>query len=128
VLRALPADKRNFAYRPWHYLVNVLAASRLIVDERRRSLYRAAGLDVRTGGVRTGVFFATSLVRIGEGSMIARGCSFENTELVTVGRNCFLAAQVLLTTSTHKIGAEQRRAGDLDDSSSGTAVGSARAP
>src|SRR4051812_21426548 len=93
----LPSGKRTFAYRPWHFIVNVFAASRLIHDEQRPFLLAVAGLDVhRDAIVHTGCFFASSKISIGARSMINRGCYFENPDHdILIGEHCFLGPEVM---------------------------------
>lgn len=103
---------RTNSSRAWSLWVNHVASSSLVTHGQRAKLYRAAGLHLATAGIRPGVFFFSSKVSIGEGSMINGGCYIENREPVTIGCNSYLGMQVLIGTSTHRLGEPEQRAGD----------------
>lgn len=104
-------DRQVRAFRPWEILVNRLAASSLILPRTRYKLYRRAGLSIETFGVRPGCLFHTAKISIGADTLIGSGCHFENREPISIGRNCSLAPEVMIATSTHTIGPESKRAG-----------------
>lgn len=104
--------RRRLAYRPWHLLVNVIAASQLILPRTRQRIYRAAGLSVNTTAVRHGCMFHTSKISIGEDTLVGQRCHFENREQITIGARCSIAAEVMIVTSSHQLGSTERRAGE----------------
>jgi maltose O-acetyltransferase len=110
----LAHDRQRLAFRPWHLLVNVVAASGLVPGGARAALYRRAGLDVRSDAIRSGCLIHTARLSVGEDTLVGASCHFENREQIRVGARCSLAPEVAIATSSHAIGAHHRRAGDYD--------------
>ncbi|MFW6776060.1 acyltransferase [Nocardioides sp. CPCC 205120] len=104
--------EQRSANRAWNLLVNGLAASPHLTEERRRRLYRRGGIDLTRGSIRPGCWFFSSSVTFGSGGMVNTGCVFENREQVTVGDGVYFGPQVLVGTSTHQVGGPEQRAGD----------------
>ncbi len=110
----VPEAKRVLAYRPWQLAVNVIGASSLVLPRLRARLYRWGGLDVRTHGIRHGCLIHTGRLRIGRDTLVGQRCHFENREWVEVGERCALGPEVMILTSSHRIGDHARRAAAHD--------------
>ena len=48
---------RRFDSAPWHWLVNVIAASPLWSPQQRARLLRRGGIEARNGQIQPGCFF-----------------------------------------------------------------------
>lgn len=108
----LIAERRQVrAFRPWELLVNKIAASSMILPRTRRAIYRRCGLGVDSYGVRPGCLFHTAKISIGDSTLVGQGCHFENRERISIGSRCSLAPEVMIATSSHRIGPPQERAG-----------------
>jgi maltose O-acetyltransferase len=98
--------------RSWTVRVNVVAASPLITVERRRSLYRHAGIIVgQRADLRPHVWIFSERLSVGDDTLVGWGCHFENREPIYIGARCSIASQVSIATSTHEIGEHDHRAG-----------------
>lgn len=100
------------AFRPWEAIVNRIAASSMLLPRTRRRLYRSAGMQVETFGVRPGCIFHTSKISIAADTLIGTCCHFENREQISIGARCSLAPEVMIATSSHAIGPSEARAGE----------------
>lgn len=98
--------------RLWSAKVNWLAASFWVRPGLRLRLYQASGLSIPWADIRPGCFFWGPNIRIGRGTMINRGCHFENRELIEIGEGCSLGMEVLIVTSSHEVGPHEHRAGE----------------
>lgn len=104
-------DRQTRAFRPWEAMVNGLAASSLVLPRTRRRLYRRAGLDIETFGVRPNCLFHTSRISIAADTLVGARCHFENREPIAIGKRCSLAPEVMIATSSHEIATSDQRAG-----------------
>lgn len=97
-------------------LLNTIASSYLAPPALRHRLLRWCGVTVGPGViVRAGFCFDNTDVVIGDGSFINAGCYFDGRGAIRIGARCDVGMQVLFCTSTHAVGAPQRRAGDATD-------------
>jgi maltose O-acetyltransferase len=105
--------KRRASSRPWALLVNVIAASPIVSVNRRKKLWRLAGMTIPDHvNLRPHCWVYSDQLTIGAGTLIGHRCHFENRELpIIIGRHCSLADQVTIGTSTHEIGPHEQRAG-----------------
>jgi maltose O-acetyltransferase len=95
-----------------------LVTSPLLPLAVRRALLRLGG--VQLGAMVYGLErcqFESARVSIGAGSFVNAGCWFEGYGRIEVGRDCLIGPQVLILTSTHRIGpdGEVARAGEQLD-------------
>jgi maltose O-acetyltransferase len=98
--------------RLWALKVNVIAASPLIVGERRAAIWRNAGMTVgEEVDLRAHSWIFSDRLAIGNGTLVGYGCYFENREMITVGARCSLAPQITIATSNHDVGGPKQRAG-----------------
>jgi maltose O-acetyltransferase len=93
-------------------LVNMVLASWLVPPPARAAVFRRVGMQLGSGvNVRAGCFFGGTDVRIGAGTFVNYKCFFDNSESITLGRDCSLGMEVMLCTSSHEIGDARKRAG-----------------
>ena len=112
--RSLARDARRF---PFDATVNGLGSSLLLPIGFRIALYRLAGISVPFEVVvESGAYIRSSKLSMGCGSTINHGCTIENDERVSIGRNCGIGIRVQFITTTH----------DFSDPSVRAGVGSAR--
>jgi maltose O-acetyltransferase len=95
----------------WHWLVNVAAASPAISREARTRLLRAAGFDVGTAIVESGIHFYSNDIALGDWCVLNSDCYIDNRARVEVGDGAGLAHGVMICTSTHDLGPEAKRYG-----------------
>ena len=94
------------------YVLNGLAASPLMPRALRWRMLRLLGVDVRHVSMNPRVRLGGTDIRIGDGTFINWRCDFDTSAPITIGRNCNLAFEVVIYTSTHRIGSRNRRAGE----------------
>lgn len=94
----------------WDVLVNHIGASVLLPNRVRAMLYRWLGIRTMTNDIRPGCNFRGSNIEIGRGSFLNHSCVVEDH--VKIGDNCMIAFDVILCTSTHKIGSHAKRGGE----------------
>ena len=101
------------------FAVNTLLASVVVPVSVRVAALRAMGVSIGEGSrVHPGCNLSnTDLanlanVSIGSRTYINSGCFFESLHTISIGSNVSLAMEVMLCTSTHRIGPPERRAGD----------------
>lgn len=117
-LRGTPLDWRDTTYSlPWHFKVNVLAASAPIPWQLRWRLLRRWGLEVERAYVMPGCHFYSSRVSIGPASWVNRGCHFDAHAQITIGRDVDVGMEVMFCTSSHHPGPPTKRAGDYTGAS-----------
>ncbi|MED3623269.1 acyltransferase [Neobacillus thermocopriae] len=97
-------------------LVEVFIQSPLIPVALRGKLLRVAGVKVGNASIRSNCYFSSSRIEIGKNTFINSHCKFYSTEkgegYIKIGENCDIAMGTLITTMTHEIGENQKRAGD----------------
>lgn len=108
----LTEGRRVLAFRPWHFAVNVLGGSGLVLPGLRRRLYRWSGIETAGAGIRHGCLVHSARLTVGEGTLVGQRCHFENREWIRIGARCSLAPEVMIATSTHAIGEQFGRAGE----------------
>lgn len=91
-------------------LINSVIASRFVSRRVRWRALRALGMDLDGCGISPGYWFSGRSLKIGRDSFISRGASIETAGQVTIGRNVAIGHQVMITTSSHKLGPSTRRA------------------
>jgi maltose O-acetyltransferase len=92
-------------------ILNWLLASPIIPIQVRWMFLKGYGLRVEKSRICPGVWFGNSNISIGEGTFINYRCVFNTQGGITIGKRCDIAMDVSFVTSTHEIGAPERRAG-----------------
>jgi maltose O-acetyltransferase len=96
--------RQDVAWAFGNLYLNGLCASFFTPRVLRWALYRARGLDVRTPNVFPRCTITGGRdVTIGEGTFLNRGVYLEAVAPISIGRDCQVAMQVLIVTSTHPI-------------------------
>lgn len=74
--------------------------------------FRLAGVKIgRRAHIHVGVnFFNPAGVKIGNGSIIGRGCFLDGRDKLTIGQNVDIASEVMIYNSEHDISAEDFKA------------------
>jgi maltose O-acetyltransferase len=91
---------------------------RYVANRLRTNILRLAGWRIGAGTFFAGAprFSGSGPIRsrltIGTGGWINVGCTFELNDMITIGDRVAIGHEVMVLTSTHKIGSGQRRAGD----------------
>ncbi|MGI8801374.1 MAG: acyltransferase [Solirubrobacteraceae bacterium] len=93
--------------------INCLASSPAVPNVVRCAALRLYGLHVGTCRIEPGSWFGGPHITIGDDSYINRGCVFDNSASIAIGRSCSIGMNVLIITSDHAIGPSHRRAGTL---------------
>jgi maltose O-acetyltransferase len=114
---AMPPDdepllRRRYLWWPWHFVVNVLAASPMCPSRLRRRLYRLAGIEAHSERVTPGVFFESARVTIHDDAYVNAGVAFFGHGRITLGRSCAIGNEVHFATH-HHLPRQQGRAGEL---------------
>ncbi|WP_052336603.1 acyltransferase [Nocardioides alkalitolerans] len=92
-----------------HLLFGVLAGSALVPRPLRWAVYRAAGLDVRTLNVFSGVRITGHDLSIGEQTFVNHDCYLDAARgRIEIGAGCHLAPEVMVLTATHGFDADGR--------------------
>jgi maltose O-acetyltransferase len=93
-------------------MVNSVAASPLVSVKLRNRLYRRAGMSIGTRVLfRPHCWVFDEQLTIGDDTYIGYGCPFETQRAITIGARCAISYDVSIVTSTHEVGAHDRRAG-----------------
>jgi maltose O-acetyltransferase len=100
--------------RAWHLRVNVIAASYLVRPEMRVRIYRRSGMQIDTHKIQPGCFFFGHDVAIGADTWVNHRCYFDTRARIEIGSSCDLGEEVMLSTSAHRPGTSERRAGAFD--------------
>lgn len=93
--------------------INKIAASKITPKRIRMFLYKRWGLEIE-GGISPGSFIGGHDIKIGRNSFVNYNCFFDGLAPIKIGKNCFIAMEVMFCTSTHKIQTEngEKRIGD----------------
>lgn len=113
MLRAALRGIRAWLDRFWREFVNAIASSATAPDAIRLGMLRLYGLNLATCRIEPGSWFGGSDITIGDGSFINRGCVFDNSAAIRIGRSCSVGMAVTFVTSDHEIGPPDRRAGAI---------------
>jgi maltose O-acetyltransferase len=95
----------------------------LALSRTRTTLLRLSGWNIGPNSLLYGVPRLSSHRRsfspltIGDHTLINVGCFFELTEPISIGDGVALGHEVMLLTSTHRLGTHERRAGELQTGS-----------
>lgn len=98
----------------WNILVNTIGKSVLIPQNIRYQLYKIAGMNVRTSRIRPGCKFRGNKLELGKDVFLNHNVFIDAQEQVVIKENASIAFDVLICTSSHFVGNENRRAGDSD--------------
>lgn len=100
--RALGALRLDLAIALRHVVLDLLAGSALVPRPLRWAVYRAAGLDVRTANVFSGVRITGRGLRIGRRTFVNHDCYLDVARgRVEIGDDCHLGPGVMVLTATH---------------------------
>jgi maltose O-acetyltransferase len=102
---------RRFDSAPWHWLVNVIAASPLWTTAQRARLLRRGGIDVRNGQIQPGCFFFSDQIEFGEWVWINHRAYFDTRDRIRIGDRVGFGMEVMVLTSTHEPGDHENRRG-----------------
>jgi len=92
---------------------NAIQSSRLMPRVLRWVLLRLWGVDSATRRISDSCWFGGRDIAIGRRTFVNFGCVFDNLGPIRIGNDCDIGMEVLIATSTHEIGAPDRRAGAL---------------
>lgn len=93
--------------------MNEVAASHLVRPPLRGTMLRRAGMAIGADVVvRPRCYFFSDRLTLGDGSLVNIGCHIGNREAVEIGRNTWLAFEVMILTTSHEVGGHNRRAGE----------------
>ena len=98
---AIGSVREDVAAALFRVPVNSVAGSPLVPRVVRFLIYRLAGLDVRTANIYPGCIFVGRHVAIGPGTFVNRGCLLEGAGPLMIGRDCQIAMDAMMLTSTH---------------------------
>lgn len=98
----------------WNVLVNTIGKSILVPNKLRYLLYRLAGMNTETFNIRSGCTFRGKSLVIEKGAFLNHNVFIDSWEKVRIGENTAIAFDVLICTSSHKIGGSDKRAGESD--------------
>lgn len=98
----------------WNLFVNVIGKSILVPQKLRYMLYRLAGMRTGSSNIRSGCTFRGKSVTIEKGVFLNHNVFIDAWESVTIKENTAIAFDVLICTSSHKVGDSSKRAGESD--------------
>jgi acetyltransferase-like isoleucine patch superfamily enzyme len=98
----------------WNLLVNTIAKSILIPQKLRYLIYKMAGMKTASSNIRSGCTFRGKSIFIEKGAFLNHNVFIDGWESVTIKENTSIAFDVLICTSSHKIGDASKRAGVSD--------------
>ena len=96
----------------WNLFVNTLGKSLFISNKLRFILYKIAGMRTESSNIRSGCAFRGKSVFIEKGVFINHNVFIDAWESVTIKENTAIAFDVMICTSSHKIGSSSKRAGE----------------
>lgn len=100
----------------WNLFVNTLGKSILVPKKLRFALYKITGMRTSSSNIRSGCTFRGKNLVIEKGVFINHNVFIDSWEKVTIKENTAIAFDVLICTSSHKIGRSFKRAGDSIES------------
>lgn len=109
-MATVAADIRGTLY---DVVVNRFAASALIPSRYRWVVYRGLGRNVGKSLIYAGCHIGPGNVTIGDRVFLNHRVYIDSTDAVDIHDDAFLAMNVTVVTSTHRIGPVSRRAGTL---------------
>ncbi|NMB42550.1 MAG: acyltransferase [Clostridiales bacterium] len=69
-------------------------------------------MNIHKAGIRSGCTFQGRNIEIKEGAFINHNTFISCKDRVIIGKNTYIAFNVLITTATHEVGSSKQRAGD----------------
>ncbi len=84
-----------------HLIRNVLAGSAFTPRLLRWLIYWSCGLRLGTANISDNCIIANHSVEIAAGTFVNRGCYFEGSGAVKIGRDCQIGPEVAFITSHH---------------------------
>ncbi|MDN6257363.1 MAG: acyltransferase [Lactococcus lactis] len=94
----------------WELWVNGISGSGIIPGRLRIFMYRLGGMNIKNAGVRSGCVFNGTNIEIKDGAFINHNTFVNCYEKVTIGKNVYVAFDVLITTNSHEVGDPTQRA------------------
>ena len=94
----------------WEILVNKIGKSDFLPGKLRVLFYRLGGMNIKSAGVRSGCTFKGINIVIEDGAFINHNTFINCSESVIIGKNVYIAFDVLITTNSHEIGRREQRA------------------
>lgn len=98
----------------WNFFVNVIGKSILTPKSLRYMLYRLSGMNTSTNNIRSGCTFRGKSIFLEKGVFLNHNVFIDGWEKVVIKENTAIAFDVLICTSSHKIGDSFKRAGESD--------------
>lgn len=95
----------------WNFLVNWLGNSILVPNRLRYLIYKIAGMKTQSSNIRSGCMFRGKGLVIEKGVLINHNVFIDSWESVLIKENTSIAFDVMICTSSHKIGYIYNRAG-----------------
>jgi maltose O-acetyltransferase len=98
----------------WNFVVNGMAKSFLIPRILRYYLYKLSGMRTNSSNIRAGCIFRGKSIVIEKDVFINHNVFIDAWETVIIKEKAAIAFDVLICTSSHKIGPPEKRAGISD--------------
>lgn len=98
----------------WNLIVNTIGKSILVPQGIRYLLYKSAGMRTESSNIRSGCTFRGKGITIEKGAFLNHNVFVDGWEHVLIKENAAIAFDVLICTSSHKIGDQFKRAGWSD--------------
>jgi maltose O-acetyltransferase len=111
-----PRARRGGRLRAWRstfvreWLVNPIASSALPAS-LRLAVLRRYGLELGRCRIAPGSWFGGSDIAIGDDAFINRGCVFDNSARIDIGRGAGIGMGCMFVTSSHEVGPPEHRVG-----------------
>lgn len=96
----------------WNLFVNTIGKSLFISNRLRFIFYKIAGMRTKSSNIRSGCIFRGKSIFIEKGVFINHNVFIDAWESVTIKENTSIAFDVMICTSSHKIGESSKRAGE----------------
>lgn len=97
-------------------LGEIVSSSPLIPVSLRGKILKFSGIKLGSSIIRSNCYFSSPNTEIGDNTFINSHSKFYSTKkgsgYIKIGKNCDIAMNVVVTTMTHEIGDNDRRAGE----------------
>lgn len=93
-------------------IVNGISSSYLFSQGMRLKIYKMLKYNIN-GMISAGVYLGSKNIKIASNAFINKKCYFDENATIEIEEGCYLGPEVILCTSTHKLGNSNMRAGEL---------------